>query len=388
MNNVLHLELASSVNLTAGEKVTISGLTGSNCKANPGQRSIVLSSSSAPVYNASALWNCDQGELVLTVSRGALLNVTYNVSFAVVNADCCRTTAIPYVSFNESCFVNTTLAIPDELEQQPLHTRCANFSAEISQTNRNPCDDNAINLTFTLNAPVSASGGSSIQIKGLGATLTGAGEIVIFGDDPVVGTACTLEEYKGQNSSCGNFTDQGVLIAPVRRLLDANIVHKIQFALVNSRSALAPASVVEMRFVSVCGLETFATVTEAAGPVLSPLPASFIATNIRQSTPWPGALNKITVMISSNVPLGLTQCNAKIVIDGFDGVCFKDGQMVPLQVNSSTSANVSGVFSFANRSVTFSLHDRFNAGENITLSFLVRNPSEAQVTVCVCVYAW
>ena len=72
------------------------------------------------------------------------------------------------------------------------------------------------------------------------------------------------------------------------------------------------------------------------------------------------------------------QCQAKIIIEGFDGVCFEKGASVPISVDARDSSCICGVFSLSNRSVTLNIHDRFVAGEAMNISFQVRNPADAQ----------
>ena len=152
-----------------------------------------------------------------------------------------------------------------------------------------PCDDAAIDVTFVLNTQILPNGNRSVQLRGFGKTLSGAGEIVIFGSDPIVGFPCNSTWH--ENMFCANFTGKGgILTAPIRKHLDANTKYTVQFALINPRHSQEDASYIEMRFPHVCGLETFAPVVESAGPVLSPLAGHFVIKNIGQSTPWPGKL--------------------------------------------------------------------------------------------------
>ena len=414
-SNTLFFQLATNVDMQIGDMITVSGLNGSNC-SSPGQESVTLDSSTATVYDSSALWDCEKGELTLTVSDKTEKDVIYDVYFTIVNAECCRTTARPTVSASPLCFasnVSRVVEISDQDEKQPLHTRCPHFNATISQTNRNPCDSSPINVTFILNAPVLAPpvsaecnstvcldqrgficarthGGSessyafcmfgqpSIQLAGLSKTLSEAGEIVISGQDPLFGAPCTLAQNAGL--FCGEFTGTGgVFTALVRKPLDAYVHHTVEFALFNQKLESNEPSVISMKFLGVCGMETFVEVAEIAAPVLSPLPAHFLVTNIGQSTPWPGALNTITVTLSASVKLGpLGPCKSLLVIDGFEGVCFATGSTVPIDVNASNDIALSGMFRQSNRSVTIEVNDVVNAGQQLIASFRVRNPAEAQ----------
>jgi hypothetical protein len=385
-SNILHFKLATNVDMNVGDMVTISGLNGSNC-SSLGQAAIILGPSTASVYDSAAQWDCEKGQLVLTLVNITAQDVIYDVFFDIVNARCCRTTARPIVSASPLCFASKTsrvVQIPAQVEKQPLHTRCPHFNATISQTNRNPCDSSQINVTFILNAPMLApvvalnDGAPSIQLVGLRKTLSTAGEIVIYGEDPLFGTPCSLPENTGR--FCGNFTGStGVLTALVRKPIDEYAHHTIEFALFNQVSASSVPSVIEMRFFGVCGMEAFVQVKEIGSSVLSPLPASFLVSKIGQSTPWPGANNTITVTVSSNVHLGpLGPCRTMIVIDGFEGVCFSTGSTVLIAVNEANNIALSGMFRQSNRSVTIEVKEKVLAGQHLIMSFLVHNPAEAQ----------
>ena len=239
-SNILHFKLATNVDMNVGDMVTISGLNGSNC-SSLGQAAIILGPSTASVYDSAAQWDCEKGQLVLTLVNITAQDVIYDVFFDIVNARCCRTTARPIVSASPLCFASKTsrvVQIPAQVEKQPLHTRCPHFNATISQTNRNPCDSSQINVTFILNAPMLApvvalnDGAPSIQLVGLRKTLSTAGEIVIYGEDPLFGTPCSLPENTGR--FCGNFTGStGVLTALVRKPIDDYAHHTIELALFN-----------------------------------------------------------------------------------------------------------------------------------------------------------
>ena len=282
-SNILHFKLVTNVGMNAGDRVTISGLNGSNC-SSLGQSAIVLGPSTASVYNSSAQWECTRGQLVLTLVNLTIQDIVYDVFFDIVNARCCRTTARPIVSASPLCFASNTssvVQIPAEVEKQPLHTRCPHFNATISQTNRNPCDSSPINVTFILNAPVALKDGASIQLVGLKMTLSTAGEIVISGEDPLFGAPCRLPE--NTDRFCGEFTGSaGMLTALVRKPIDAYVNYTLEFALFNQVSASTEPSVIEMRFFGVCGMEAFVKVKETGSSLLSPLPASFLVTKIGQ----------------------------------------------------------------------------------------------------------
>jgi len=463
--------------MTAGESVTISGLSGFNCGASPGQIEIELDKVGAVVvigplqtltaaavisvgpvshegsdclegcgyrqgpcswcgsgmccrkgwndtsgcdgtlgidetrhvcvptpskysYGSTALnktlWNCSKGELILPVIGIAIENVTYSIAWSVVNADCCRTAKPVYITASPTCFKNRSsiMSAPLYAELQPLHLRCLNFSASISQVNRNPCDDSNISLFFSLNGPVAVDASTTspaVQLRGFGKTLSGAGQIVIFGSDPVVGSPCTSPRHSGL--FCANFTGSGgVLTAPIRRSLLGNTRYTIEFSLVNPRIPQTQASLIQMRIVNICGLEAFATVNQTAGPVLSPVQAHFVVKQIGQSTPWPGALNTITISISANVSLGrkrdqeyfhsassrLAQCNFTILIEGFTGVCFDSEILTPLQIDSTDNITMDGVFNRNGPSVLLKPQYQFVAGLVYKISFEVRNPAAAQ----------
>ena len=190
VNNTLTMTIATNFDLSAGSKVTVSGLTGSQT-ADASTVTVRVPSGGLPAWELAGTWTRSSGSLVLTVkSQGKILSgTTANISFTILNP--ASTQISPSVSI--SAEINdekgnygtiTQVAMEKPIAEidtnnlygvyngrNPLEIVLPAFTVKsIAQTN--PVAGAKNTLVATLTANYNLAAGSQITIAGLKRTAT------------------------------------------------------------------------------------------------------------------------------------------------------------------------------------------------------------------------
>eukprot|EP00961_Rhodomonas_salina_P295938 3935902-Rhodomonas_salina.2 len=354
----------------------------------------------------TADWNQLTGVVLFEVPMDTDADVTYTLTFDLMNKNCSQASPDMTVNIDGVCFPEADL-VPQTLtvcsgDSEPLQViggPCSGAStgavftlSSIAQSTPNPSCDNTITVTFKTNIPLTGEA---------------AAKIIIDFDDTLViglddGTVTLASETQGIFDGEGEWnsaTNELTLSVVNGESLDACVEYVVSFVVVNpweAQSALPVAMYAKGNpdgkgevdiVVSVAELDTENDVDEHPMQVDDP---TFLVKNIAQSSPYPGGDNTLTVTFSLNTNL---QVGAQIVIHNIIGAEAEEGD-IALTGGDNTyfesldeTAN-SGTWDNCEKALILVVAQALGCGEQeYVLSFDVMNPLHPQLCADVLINA-
>jgi len=261
--------------------------------------------------------------------------------------------------------------------------------SKIGQSTPLPEASNTMTVTFVSNVVIDNAAWSNIiklSITGLTGTSTADNSALAVTDIENSGTTT----YFGNSGEWDQSSGTLVMTMPIFVSLPAATTLKFSFTLDNPATP-QQAPTVSFKVVSTVLMyagpmeidpELVPAIPGAAAGDAVPLKvwSSFMCMKaIAQSTPFPGALNTITVSLSPTASLAGSQ-NSKITIDGLLGAQTADGNLVITDVGG-TNANVlfgnTAVWSKAAGKLVLSVANgqTLGGGQMVSLTFQITNPA-------------
>jgi hypothetical protein len=350
-NNTLNLRLATNVDMLKGTKITISNvLVGMSQSTIPNACIDEDDDHDCTSSIFQRTWTWDNASKSLNIELTSIMHAgtNYSLSFMLTNPSCCQPAVTVTINANfGSCFepvgatprFNSSLlnrvARGNDTETAPLLVRCPQWVVKaIKHSTDLPCFDNVLTVDLQANVPITA--GSRIEIIGLINSRTKDGQLPLSSSVP--------------GMSVGNFTQgPGVLIVLVGDEIEAWTRFTVSFTLINPASvaneeirALLQRASIRIDMYSSC-LQDNQRIAPAIlnqtsdNVILTIRQAVFSKKEIGQKTPWPGALNLMTITLNSNVPLygAQVRCDTNITISGFDGACIRGNRSQVLGINDT-----------------------------------------------------
>jgi len=377
-DNVIHVKFSTNVNLLAGTKLTVSGLSTGVAS------STVTVTSTGSILSANGEWN--NGVLIVEVETDSVAGDDYELSFDLINPLCCQGAVSVTLEADVFCFsaivaesvtdaaLLTIASDGDDEESAPLFVRCPDWAVSTSsQTTSNPCSKNTIEVILQVNVPVLS--GTTITLTGFSDSRTENGTIALDG------TFAVDADFAAHTGTLVFVTDSDV---------DADENMTVIFELVN------PVQPVDVKTLRVnlndsCSddqhrLEQERIITQQGDGVIYVEQAAFEMKMLGQKTPWPGAANVITVTLSSNVPLfgDMIMCNTTVTMRGFEGACIEetDFSLMGPDAGDFTDAEWDDDEKMVTMRTMASL---FNT--STVFSFALTNPTDAQPSPLLEIYA-
>ena len=192
--NTIIFTLRPSTALSAGDVVTIRGLTGTQT-ANTG--TLTVAGTDAAVFGSAGAWTQSSGQMVLTVAGGQTVpnNANTVISISLTNKGSSQPALTPTIAVSGSVTIGSSSMSTSVLGASTAQQYTVKTIAELS-TVRDA--DNV--LTVTIRPNVALSAGDVVTIRGLTGTQTAnTGTLTVAGTDAAVfGSAGAWTQSSGQ----------------------------------------------------------------------------------------------------------------------------------------------------------------------------------------------
>jgi len=386
--------------------VTIAGLTGTETASVAALGNITMGG--VDVDAGMTTW--DQGAGVLTFKLPAALkeDTNYTIALMVENKDCQQDA--PNVTMNMSglCFdtvpVDKTPLAACGVDSEPLEVRGGACSAgasssalftvgRIAQSTPYPGCLNTITVTFQANVPVL-----------IGETITlDFADTLVMGHAPGAMGSLTISNGAAAAGTWDNVTNVATLVLSTKltECTEYSVTFQVLNPMVEQASqavsisvsdgarVIIPASTLEVGTTPLLTLPGTNN-TMWLGP-METQPLNFIVKGVRQSSPYPGLRNTLTVSFLANTDL---KVGTVLAFAGFQGASRENGD-IPLSLpyaadedqahfESMAGTLGNGTWNDCEKALTMRTVSNLGcAGTIYTVSFEVRNPLEPQLCVDV-----
>jgi hypothetical protein len=325
---------------------------------------------------------------------------------------------------------------PDEVA--PLRIRCPRWVAKsIVQNSSYPCADNKLSVTLAFNVPIIARDGMTVTITGIHDSLTPLSNIPILGNVAITGELGefmpaklvaemkTVGELKvniiGDVPAYQNITFSFKVINPSKPscltpnqqtssspacstcIESQNVYVRANTQVVSGIELTIPGDQVpgstfvytsnSIRCESppekncrLCMQTSYQLMDQPGGKIMMVQVAKLKVRNIAQSTPWPCALNTLTVSLSTNVPFVSSpthnvHCTPLITISGLNDACIISTSVALSEMNGPSTFGGIGNYSGGALIVTPVNHapaDNWPADAVRVFTFQINNPVNSQ----------
>jgi hypothetical protein len=356
--------------------VKVSGLTGAQ-KPESGVISISsFQNNATSVFGSNAVWNREEGSLLLELLRTAYNGTAYGLSFVVVNQKGAQRARIPVIAGQAGFRYSVQQLATATGNSAPLLV-CNVSRGFISQDNSGQGQVNKLTASFVLTVNIFATDPRT-SVTGL----TGAyhPRLTLFG---LTGTA----EPSGLvpiTGSGGSYKDgvwdqgSGVLVISVDSDLAAGTEHSFSFFLTNPLGQRGAANV---SMASVFFLQTPMTSSQDNSAPLAII--GLVVASIAQNNPSAGAVNTLTVTLQTSQTMlsKLFNVPTLVVIQGLTSTGTRDIRTLPLTQLSGqvhTIFGTSGVWKQAPGALILTMLHDAPASQDIVFSFQLQNPDTPQ----------
>ena len=313
--NTITVTLTANIDLADGSSVTILGLTGSQTN----DASLTVTSTSG-LLGVTGTWTKAEGKLVLTAeaggtSAGAACEVKFNLMNSAQQQSSLAVSVVAAIKDGSSNSVGSiaqaamtkpgTTLYGVANGADPLTVEVPAFSVKSIQQNT-PLSGSTNTITVTLTANIDLADGSSVTILGLTGSQTNDASLTVTSTSGLLGVTGTWTKAEGKlvltaeagGTSAGAACEVKFNLmnsAQQQSSLAVSVVAAIKDGSSNSVGSIAQAAMTKPG-------TTLYGVANGADPLTVEVPA-FSVKSIQQSSTSPGALNSITITLTTNFNL-------------------------------------------------------------------------------------
>jgi len=386
-SNDISVQIRSNVNIKAGTRITIKGLKNtethdqiiavSTCDDNALTGEWSQADGELVFALVTELVSCKDCTITFTVKNPCCCQESPTDGFSIAADLNCDSISLhsnnPLQVLTALNLLDSDVVQPTAAEVAPLKIRCPQWEAHsIGQSSSYPCADNKLTVTLAFNVPIVSGDGTTVTLTGIHDSLTAQSNVTIQGHSAITtaqgefmpaeagwqSTVGTLKvaiggdvpayesitfdftiinpskpscDAAGQPATCSEACCSCIPSQDVYVRADTQLTSGIALTIPGDQtpgSSYVYTSTTARcdsgnKNCKICRQTSYQSVDQPSGKIMMVQVAEIKVRNIAQSTPWPCALNTLTVSLSTNVPFAspTVHCTPLITISGLDDAC-------------------------------------------------------------------